>query len=141
VFEYDSVGQTTTKIPTTGAPWGVSVTPDGTVYYFQNSPTHCGRNVKVVRYPPGGPGVVIGNLPSGSFGLNSYTVTNPDTSVDLFFDQFGCTTGNGDLYKIVGVDTAAPVLERVSSGGALDSPAGPAGPVEPPKPVGWSQGE
>jgi hypothetical protein len=144
IYRWDDTAQHKTKLSDQGAPWGPSVTPDGTTYYFRNNPRKCGDNVKVFRRDPGGTTSLIANLPHGRFGLNSTATVNDDASVDLYFDQFPCSGGAGDIYKIVGADTATPLVERVSSASSAGagSTVGPqAGPMqEPPQPVGWTAG-
>lgn len=109
VFLYDSASNTTTKLQDGGLQqWSSSVTEDGTLYYIRGDGT-C-HNIQLVRDPLVGSDTVIATVQGGYAALELTANTNPDTSVDVYYDRFRCKSypiGNGDIYMIEGADTAA----------------------------------
>jgi hypothetical protein len=128
-YVHEVVSATTTLVPNPDLQqYAPSVTPDGTVY-FARTGTHtgwrCGASTRLVRYPPGGPGTVIAQLPPGRDAFNTYAVANSDTSVTLYFDRINCSTHAWDVYRIDGAESASPEISRVEPLGGDRPGSGP----------------
>lgn len=91
--------------------YGGSVSGDGTVYLVRTRTRdhwECGNHAKLVRYPVGGPGVVIATLPDGKDAFTTFAFDESDGSTTMYFDRQPCAPFKGGIYRILNADTAAP---------------------------------
>jgi hypothetical protein len=89
--------------------YAAGVTDDGTVYVVRSGGArywHCGTNARIVRYPEGGPGVVIARLNAPRDSLNTFALEETDGSTSLYFGRFNCETGEAGLYVVRDADSA-----------------------------------
>jgi hypothetical protein len=88
-----------------------AVSGDGTIYLVrtrQSDHWECGDHARLVRYPVGGPGVVIAQLPDGKDSLQTFALDETGGSTTMYFDRFSCRNGRDGIYRISDADTAGP---------------------------------
>jgi hypothetical protein len=77
-----------------------SVTADGTVYYARGG-KRCGAGESLVRSPIEGPETVLVQLPEALGIGDTYAFTQPNGSVDVFFDRISCgRPAASDILKV-----------------------------------------
>lgn len=110
VFRYRISAQELVKIENPGLQqYTASVTDDGTLYLVRSGGSrywHCGTNARIVRYPEGGPGVVIARLNAPRDTLNTFALEESDGSTSLYFGRLNCDTGEEGLFVLRDADTA-----------------------------------
>jgi len=87
------------------------VTADGTVYFSRNvraSHWVCGDNVRIMRYPLGGPVARIASVPEGYGDFWGHAVVETDGSTTLHFYRPACETFTGGIYRIEDANGASP---------------------------------
>jgi hypothetical protein len=102
VYIHDIPFQTTERLANPGdrCQYAPSVSPDGTVYYARG-PYACGRGVKIMAYPPGGPTTQIATLPRGTDLWSTYASVLSDNTTEVFLDPFRCRRpARQDIYKV-----------------------------------------
>jgi hypothetical protein len=102
VFRYNIRTRLTRRIPRppNSSQHAASVTPDGTVY-FARSRRRCGRNVRLMRFPLGGPARVLATLSAGRDAGDSFAVTEPDGN-HFYFERNVCNKpARSDILKII----------------------------------------
>jgi hypothetical protein len=108
VFRYNIATQATVKIANPGGQqYAAAIAQDGTIYMIRTgAPTvwHCGRNTRVVRFPIGGPGVVIGEIRTDA--LTTFATDETDTSTTLYLQKLRCNANRSGIYRIPNADTA-----------------------------------
>jgi hypothetical protein len=93
-FRYRIRAKTAQRLPSGGAPlqYGVTVTPTGRVYAVRAGRTVCG-NVRLVRFDPGSPAVVIARFPRRElFDLSAFEDGSAGTRV--YFESHTCDSGD-----------------------------------------------
>jgi hypothetical protein len=87
--------------PLSRSQYAASVSEDGAVYYGESANIFCGRNLAIWRDPPGaGPRERLRSIPSGRDIAVTSPVVLPDTSVDVYYDQYNCDNGRANIYRI-----------------------------------------
>jgi hypothetical protein len=89
--------------------YAAGVSSDGTIYMVRTRTRdqwECGNHSTLIRYPVGGPGVVIAKLPVGFDSLNMFALDETDGSTTLYFDRVDCGNGRTGIYRITDADTA-----------------------------------
>lgn len=84
------------------------VSQDGTVYFTRTGDADmgvCGADAQIIRYPVGGPEVVIATLDAGFQSDLNRATDESDGSTTLYFVRNDCSAGPG-IYGIVNADTA-----------------------------------
>jgi hypothetical protein len=108
VFRYQISTEQLVKIANPGGQqYAAAISQDGTIYMVRSGGPnvwHCGRNTRIVRYPIGGPGVVIAELQTDA--LTTFATDETDTSTTLYFQKFRCHTNTSGIYRITNADTA-----------------------------------
>ena len=108
VFRYNIATETLEKIANPGGQqYAAAIAQDGTIYMMRSggpSVWHCGRNTRIVRFPIGGPGVVIAEIRSDA--LTTFAADETDTSTTLYLQKFLCRTNRSGIYRIPNADTA-----------------------------------
>ncbi|MEP6757996.1 MAG: hypothetical protein ABJB55_02245 [Actinomycetota bacterium] len=85
-----------------------AVSGDGTVYLVRTANRDhwvCGSHSKLVRYPVGGPAVIIARLPDGRDAFTTFALDETGGSTTMYFDRDGCN-GRSGIYRILNADTA-----------------------------------
>jgi hypothetical protein len=83
------------------------ISEDGTIYMVRaggRNVWHCGKNMRIVRYPVGGPDVVIARLKQDA--LTTFVADEVDGSTTLYSQKQRCTSRNDGIYRISAADTA-----------------------------------
>ena len=86
-----------------------AVSGDGTVYLVRTRTRdhwECGNHTRLIRYPVGGPGVVIATLPDGRDALTTFALDETGGSTTMYFDRYTCSNGRQGIYSIPDADTA-----------------------------------
>ena len=108
VFRYRISTQTLVRIANPGRQqYGGAISQDGTVYLVRTGGPnvwHCGLNTRIVRYPVGGPGVVITEIGSDAFTTRATDET--DSSTTLYVLDARCSPYRSGIYRIPNADTA-----------------------------------
>jgi hypothetical protein len=103
-FLYEISTQELNRIENPGLQqYAAGVTDDGTVYVVRSGGPrywHCGTNARIVRYPEGGPGVVIARLNVPRDALNTFALEETGGSTSLYFGRMNCETGAAGLYVV-----------------------------------------
>jgi hypothetical protein len=111
VFRYQISTDELVKIPNPGVQQSsASVSGDGTIYLERiRNRDHwkCGSRARLVRYPVGGPGVVIAELPDGIDSFNTFALDEADGSTTMYLDRVRCGRSRSGIYRIPNADTAA----------------------------------
>ena len=79
------------------------VTADGTVYFTRNRANaawRCGEDVKIMRYPLGGPIEEIATVPEGYGAFWGHAVVETDGSTTLHFYRPACADFTGGIYRL-----------------------------------------
>jgi hypothetical protein len=112
VFRYQISTEELVEIANPGVQqYAGAVSGDGTVYLVRtrNRDFHnCGDHSKLVRYPVGGPGVVIATLPDGRDARTTFALDETGGSTTMYFDRLACRKGRSGIYRIPDADTAGP---------------------------------
>jgi len=108
VFRYNIATQALVKIPNPGGQqYAAAISHDGTIYMTRSGGPnvwHCGRHTRIVRFPIGGPAVVIAEIRTDA--LTASATDETDTSTTYYFQKFRCGTNTGGIYRIPNADTA-----------------------------------
>ena len=108
VFRYRISTQTLVRIANPGRQqYGGAISQDGTVYLVRTGGPnvwHCGLNTRIVRYPVGGPGVVIAEIGSDAFTTRATDET--DSSTVLYVLEARCSPYRSGIYRIPNANTA-----------------------------------
>lgn len=86
-----------------------AVSGDGTVYLVRTRNRdhwECGNHARLIRYPVGGPGVLIATLPDGRDALTTFAFDETDGSTTMYFDRSTCSNERVGIYSIPDADTA-----------------------------------
>jgi hypothetical protein len=84
-----------------------AVSQDGTIYMVRTGGPdiwRCGRNTQLVRYPVGGPGVIIADIQTDA--LTTFATDETDGSTTMYLEKARCDTGKMGVYRITDADTA-----------------------------------
>jgi len=110
VFLYQISTGDLVKIPNPGLQqYAGSVSQDGTVYFTRARRADiwvCGRRAQIIRYPVGGPEVVIATLDAGLEPTLNRTTDETDGSTTLYFVRTDCSSFSEGIYSIANADTA-----------------------------------
>jgi hypothetical protein len=110
VFRYEISTKELTEIENPGLQqYAAGVTDDGTLYLVRSGGSrywHCGTHARIVRYPEGGPGVVIARLNAPRDALNTFAIEETDGSTSLYFGRLNCDRGEAGLYVVRDADSA-----------------------------------
>ena len=108
VFRYQISTETLVKIANPGAQqYAAAISQDGTIYMVRTGGPNvwrCGLSTRIVRYPVGGPGVVIAKI--GSDALTTFATDETDTSTTLYVEKYRCSSNRSGIYRIQNADTA-----------------------------------
>lgn len=63
------------------------------------------RNERIVRYPEGGPGIVIAALREPRDALTTFALEESGGSTSLYFGRINCEDGRAGLYVVRDADT------------------------------------
>jgi hypothetical protein len=102
VFRYNISTRLTRRIPRPpkSSQHAASVSQEGTVY-FARSGKRCGRRVRLVRFPIGGPPRVISSLARGRDAGDSFVITEAD-GTHFYFEKNVCgKPARSDILKII----------------------------------------
>jgi hypothetical protein len=112
VFRYQISTEELVKIANPGVQqYAGAVSGNGTIYLVRAANDDhwvCGSHAKVVRYPVGGPGVVIATLPDGRDALTTFALDETGGSTTVYFDRLTCRDGRSGIYRIANAATVAP---------------------------------
>ena len=89
--------------------YSAAVSGDGTLYLVRQGTSknwRCGKRTKIVRYPVGGPGVVIATLPEDRDAFTTFALDEVGGSTTLYVDRTNCRNGRQGIYRIPDADTA-----------------------------------
>lgn len=101
-----------------------SVTPDGTVY-FARSRRGCGNDVRLLRYPPGGPRTVFWRLPANHDVGSTRAYVDEQGDVTFYFDDFVCgRPARSDVWELVERAPRQLEVDVDGRGTITSSPAG-----------------
>jgi hypothetical protein len=101
-----------------------SVTSDGTVY-FARSKRGCGNEVRLVRYPRGGPRTVLWRLRDGHDVGSTRAFVDAQGDVTFTFDDFTCgKPARSDVWEMVERGSRRLHVEVSGRGTVTSSPAG-----------------
>jgi hypothetical protein len=110
VFRYQISTAHLVKIPNPGLQqYAPSVSHDGTVYFTRTGRAdvwECGLRARIVRYPVGGPGVVIATIRAGFEPIQTRATDKNDGSTTLYFERASCRSGLAGIYRLANADTA-----------------------------------
>ncbi len=112
VFRYRISTDHLVQIENPGVPqqqYAGAVSGDGTVYLVRTRNRdhwECGDHARLIRYPVGGPGVVIATLPDGKDSFDTFAFDETDGSTTMYFDRFTCSNGRDGIYRVPNADTA-----------------------------------
>ncbi len=114
VYLYDIAGGVKTKIPQGGYhQHSPAVASDGTMYYVRSG-NACGRHVSIIRRAPDGTESTLYSFPDGEHAFDLYV--DDAATQDLYFQDVDCANNwVGDIYKITGADTAAPIVDVIAA--------------------------
>ena len=85
------------------------VSQDGTVYLTSTGGAdmaECGADAQIIRYPVGGPGVVIATFDAGFEPELKRATDESDGSTTLYFVRTDCSSSRNGIYSIANADTA-----------------------------------
>jgi len=85
------------------------VSQDGTVYFTRTGDADmgvCGADAQIIRYPVGGPEVVIATLDAGFESDLNRATDEGDGSTTLYFVRIPCISSSIGIYSIANADTA-----------------------------------
>jgi hypothetical protein len=102
VWLYDIAAQTRTVLPVAQHRYqfGPAVTADGTLYYGEGSQlASCGRAVRLIKRPLGGPSTTLVSFNRGIDFFSTYAYTNTG-GTDLYYAKLRCATGATDIYRV-----------------------------------------
>ncbi len=109
-FRYQISTEERVKIPNPGKQqYAGGVSQDGTVYIVRGGNSNvwrCGHHARIIRYPLGGPGVVIATMPQGKDAFITFATDQIAGSTTLYFTRIRCSTGDSGIYSIANADTA-----------------------------------
>ena len=109
-FRYQISTEELVKIPNPGKQqYGGGVSDDGTVYIVRGGGSRvwrCGHNARIIRYPVGGPGVVISKMADGKDVFITYATDETGGATTLYLTRIACRTGRQGIYSIAKADTA-----------------------------------
>jgi hypothetical protein len=109
VFRYQISTEALVRISNPGRQqYAAGISQDGTIYMVRTGGPNvwrCGQNTRIVRYPVGGPGVVIAEI--GSDALRTFATDETDTSTTLYFERFRCSSNESGIYRIPNADTVS----------------------------------
>ena len=78
-----------------------SIAPDGTVY-FARAKGACGRGVRLISFPLGGPETEMWRLPSGDDIGSTHIYVDPDGELTVYFDHYDCDQAAvSDVWEMV----------------------------------------
>ena len=110
VFRYQISTQDVVKIPNPGLQqFEGGVSQDGTVYFTRTGGADmgvCGADAQIIRYPVGGPEVVIATLAAGFESDLNRATDEGDGSTTLYFVRIPCSSSSIGIYSIANADTA-----------------------------------
>jgi hypothetical protein len=113
VFRYQISTETLVQVESAGSiprqQYAAAVSGDGTIYMVRTRTRdhwECGNHTKLIRYPVGGPAVVIARLPTGWDSIQTFAFDETDGSTTMYFDQVNCRNGRSGIYRITDADTA-----------------------------------
>ena len=112
VYRYQISTEELVQIENPGVPqqqYAGAVSGDGTVYLVRTRNRdhwECGDHARLIRYPLGGPGVVIAKLTEGKDALTTFALDETGGSTTMYFDRFGCGNARDGIYRIPDADTA-----------------------------------
>ena len=111
VFLYQISTKSVSKVPNPGVQqYAGGLSTDGTLYFVRTgSHDHwvCGHRTRIIRYPLGGPGVVIATLRDGFDALNTFAHDESGGSTTLYLNRARCSTEQGGMYRISNADAAS----------------------------------
>jgi hypothetical protein len=99
---YDIAAQTRTVLPVASNRYqfGAAVTADGTIYYGEASlRARCGRAVRLIKRPLGGPSTTLVSFNRGTDFFSTYAYTNTG-GTDLYYAKLHCATSATDIYRV-----------------------------------------
>lgn len=99
---YDIAAQTRTVLPVASHRYqfGPAVTADGTLYYGEESLlARCGRGVRLMKRPLGGPAATLVSFNRGTDFYQTYAYTNTG-GTDVYYAKLHCATGATDIYRV-----------------------------------------
>lgn len=112
VFRYQISTEELVEIENPGVQqYAGAVSNDGTIYLVRTANEdhwECGSHARLVRYPVGGPGVVIATLPDGRDALTTFALDETGGSTTVYFDRLTCRDGRSGIYRIANAATVAP---------------------------------
>ena len=110
VFRYQISTAELAMVPNPGAQqYAGGVAEDGTVYLARTGNEdawRCGLHSRIVRYPVGGPAVVIAELRAGFDPYSMFTADEADGSTTVFFYRVRCSTLWGGIYSVANAESA-----------------------------------
>lgn len=89
--------------------YAAGVSGNGTIYMVRTRTRdhwRCGDHARLVRYPVGGPPVVIAQLPVALDALEAFAFDEMDGSTTMYFSRFNCQNNRSGIYRINDADTA-----------------------------------
>jgi hypothetical protein len=124
-FRYQISTEELVKIPNPGQQqYGGGVSDDGTVHIVQGGGSNvwsCGHHARIIRYPVGGPGVVITTMAEGKDAFSTFATDETSGSTTLYFTYIVCRTGDQGIYSIAGADTATQAASTATPTAAATS--------------------
>ena len=103
VYRYNISTRLTHRIPNPNnlSQHAASVTANGTIYFARGG-KRCGHNVRLMRYPVGGPARRLARMAKGRDAGDSFALTDASNATHFFFEQNRCGRLIGsDIFKIV----------------------------------------
>ena len=79
--------------------FGAAVTADGTLYYGEGNNTRCGRAIRLMKRPLGGPATTLVSFNRGIDFESTYAYTNTG-GTDIYYAKLHCATGETDIYRV-----------------------------------------
>jgi hypothetical protein len=108
VFVYDIAAGASVRFPErgSGSYESASVTSDGTAYAAHLTGERCSGEGEIRRMDPDGTVTTIHAFPPGQYVTSRTTAIETAQGTTILFDRFDCRTGDSDIYRLDGADTA-----------------------------------